>query len=305
MSDVSAERLKVLEMVAESKITPEEGVRLLEALGESRSRPGFEIPPIRVPRIDLGHLGAVVLELKDAALEGARRAQGHFRRSRAGRFLDFKDFPISVDAPEGAKRCRLKLETRAGRLKVRGGESGGKLLLGKIKHAPEEPEVILEVREGVAELGIKHGMGRGSLRLHEDIAYAVALDSAAADTELDLEALLVDSLEIDNNAGQVSVRLGGRAERINVEVKNNAGNVQFKAPETHALKVQPSGNLSSHNLSKYGLEVVDGVAASSDWEQNANRVEIMLNQNVANFTLEWKRRDGVEVKSEPPACCAE
>lgn len=299
MQDMKEERLKVLEMVAQGKIAPEDGVRLLEALGEGRRGLRCDLPHMNMPKIDLGQLGQLVVELKDAAVEGARKAHGQFRRSRAGRMLEFQDFPVSVNVPEGVQRCVLGLETRAGKLKLRGGDSEGKLLLGKIKHAPEEPEVVLEVRDGQAELVVKHGMGRGSLRLNADLSYAFRVDNAAADTDLELEELLVDDVEIDNNAGQVALRLGGRAEKIAVVVKNNAGNVTLKAPETHALKITPSGALSSHNLAKYGLTLIDEVMQSSDYAENPKHVDIVLSQNVANFTLEWKRRDGVEVKAEP------
>lgn len=301
MVDLKEERLKVLEMVAQGKIAPEDGVRLLEALGETRKSAGFDLPHVSVPKIDLGQLGQIVVELKEAAVEGARKAHGHFRRTRAGQMLEFKDFPISVDVPEGVGRCRLSLENRAGKLKVRGGEAEGKLLLGKIKHAPEEPEVLLEVREGVAELGIRHGMGRGSLRLNEALQYGLKVDNAAADSELELEHLAIDNLELDNNAGQLAVRVGGLAPHISLTVKNNAGNIVLRLPESHAVRFVISGALSSHNLAKHGLELVDDVMQSSDYATNPNQVDVVLNQNVANFMLEWKRRDGVEVKAEPPS----
>jgi hypothetical protein len=304
MSDNKEERLKVLEMVAEGKITPEDGVRLLEALGEGKRSAEATGAQFSVPKIDLGQLGQIVVELKDAAVEGARKAQGQFRRSRAGRMLEFKDFPVSVDIPEGASQCRLNLETRAGKLKVRSGDSEGKLLVGKIKHAPEEPEVFLEMRDGVAELGVKHGMGRGSLRLSDSLSYSVKVDNAAADTELELEGLDVRDLDVDNNAGQVAVQLGGRAEHISIAVKNSAGNVLLKLPETHALKFTVSGALSSHNLAKYGLAEVDQIMQSADYVENPRKVDVVLSQNVANFTLEWKRRDGVDVHAEAKkGCC--
>ena len=51
---------------------------------------------------------------------------------------------------------------------------------------------------------------------------------------------------------------------------------------------------------------MDDVMQSSDYGDNPKHVEVVLNQNVANFTLEWKRRDGVEVKAEPSTpCCGD
>jgi len=299
---MESERLKVLEMVADGKITPEEGVRLLEALGQPHAARAFclGMPDVRLPKVDLGHLGELCVELRDSVVEGARRAHGQFRRSRAGQWLDYKDFPLSVDVPEGVDRCHLKLETRAGGLKVRGGDTEGKLLVGKVKHAPEEPTVLMEVREGIVEVGVKHSAGRASLRANPAYTYAIAIDNAAADTEVAAEDLSVDDISVNNNAGSVRVRLGGNVAHVSVGIQSNAGSVMLRVPETHAVKVTPTGSLSTHNLEKYGLAVVDGVAKSSDYDANENRVDVVLHQNVASFALDWKRRDGVEVGKEEP-----
>ena len=236
MVDMKEERLKVLEMVAQGKIAPEDGVRLLEALGETRSARAMRC------RISACRRSIWASWARSSSSSKKRRWKGRARRTATsaaagpGGCWSSRTSRSAWMCRRACSRCNLNLETRAGKLKVRGGEAEGKLLLGKIKHAPEEPEVFLEVREGVAELGVKHGMGRGSLRLNETLSYAFKVDNAAADTELELEELLVDDLEIDNNAGQVVVQLGGRAEHISVAIKNNAGNVTLKLPETHALK---------------------------------------------------------------------
>jgi hypothetical protein len=300
---MSREKIKVLEMVAEGKISPEEGVRLIEALGEadragrtggSRGFP-LDMSELRMPRIDLGHLGQVYVELKKSVTEGARRAQNQFRRSRAGKFFEFKDYPLEVERPSDVDRCKLRLDIRAGKLKLKGQELEGRLLMGKVKRAPEAPTVITEVHDGETDITLRHSLGRCLLRTSTEFPYRIHLDNSAADSRLQLENVAVPELDIENNAGSVAAALGELVDKVTISVSNNAGNVRLKVPGTHALKITPSGTLSTDNLDKHGLEVVDGVAVSQDWDSNPKGITIALSQNVANFKLDWKRRDGVRM----------
>lgn len=299
---MSREKTKVLEMVAEGKISPEEGVRLIEALGEAdragrggvRSFP-IDVGELRLPRIDLGHLGQVYVELKKTVSEGARRAHSTLRRSRAGKFFDFQDYPLTVDRPGEVDKCKLRLDIRAGKLKLKGQEIGEKLLLGKVKRAPEAPTVITEVRDGESDITLRHSLGRCLLRANTEMQYRIHLDNSAADSRMQLENIRVPELDIENNAGSVIAAIGDLVDKVNVSVSNNAGNVRLKIPSSHAVKVTPTGTLSTDNLESHGLEVVDGVAASSDWSSNPKGVAIVLSQNVASFKLDWKRRDGVRM----------
>ena len=297
---MSAEQLKVLEMVAEGKITPEEGVRLLRALGEGRGGRslGFDLPEVKIPKIDLGHLGDMCVELKNSVVEGAKKAQGQLKRSRFGRFTELKDFPLSIDRPEGAALLRMRFDVRAGKLKLVGEELAGKLLEGKLKRALEEPLVMLEKRDNEVELRIRQNLGRGLYRISPAMPIKLAVDNAAAEAEYKLAELEVDELSIDNNAGSVMVELGERAAQVKVGIQNNAGSIQLIVPQVFAVKVVPTGSLSSHNLERCGLEIVNGAAVSGDYETNERRVEIVLNQNVSSFKLDWRRGDGVTVEEE-------
>lgn len=301
---MSREKLKVLEMVAEGRITPEEGVRLIEALGEADRAshsgrklhwPG-DISDIRLPRIDLGQLGEVYVELKKSVVDTARKAHSHLKGSKAGRYFEFKDYPLSIELPPGVERCKLAFDVRAGKLKLKGQDIGGLLLNGKVKRAPEKPVIITDVRGNVSDVTLRHSLGRCLLRASPAIPYAIMLSNAAADSRLNLEQLEVTELGIDNNAGGVVVALGELAGQVSVNISNNAGSVRLRAPESHAVRVTSTGSLSSTNLEKLGLETVDGAATSQDWDNNRRRVDIILDQNVANFNLIWKRSDGVWIE---------
>ena len=315
---MSGEKLKVLELVSEGKITPEEGVRLIEALGEadrkagagsgggSRSSVGgqkfnpFGMGEIRIPRIDLGQLGEVLVEVKNNVTDMGKKAEANIRRGRAGRFFEMKDYPMSAPRSGDIARARVRFDVRAGKLRVRAADEGNaELITGSVKRTPEEPVLVSEVKDGRIEASVKCSLGRASFQLHPDMSYKLELANSAADAKLELASLAVDSLELDNNAGSVAIELGSRVERVSLKIDNNAGSVRLVVPAEYALKISSSGNLSSHNLEKYGLEPSGGATQSGDWNDNPRGVEVTLNQNVASFTLEWQRRDGVSVGYNP------
>jgi len=306
---MTREKLKVLEMVAEGKISPEEGVRLIEALGSANRAAGrgpgrvlpIDVGDIRLPKIDLGKLGEVCVEVKKTVSEGARKAHRQIKKSKAiegsrlGRFLDMRDFPLSVDRSETMESCKVKFDISAGKLKVKGQEIGDKLLLGKVKRSPEEPVIITEESDGKGHVTLRHSIGRCLLRMSPEMPYSIKLDNSAADSRLQLDQLQISEMDIDNNAGSIMAVMGARVDRVNLSISNNAGSVLLKLPSLHAVRIRSTGSLSTDNLEKLGLETVDGCATSSDWDENPKRFDIELSQNVANFKLDWKRSDGVTI----------
>ena len=234
---MTREKLKVLEMVADGKNSPEEGVRLIEALGGTGRSQGrgmrvmpIDVTDIQLPKIDLGRLGEVCVEVKKSVSEGARKAHKHIKRSRAGRFLDLKDYPITMERAATMETGRIHFDVSAGMLKVKGQDIGEKVFTGKVKRTPDEPVVIAEEREGMAEVTLRHSLGRCLLRLTPDLPMEIKLDNSAADSRLQLENVRVYGLDIDNNAGSVVAVIGELVDQVNMSISNNAGSVLLKLP---------------------------------------------------------------------------
>jgi hypothetical protein len=143
------------------------------------------------------------------------------------------------------------------------------------------------------ESTVKLSLGRCSLRINPELSYKINLDNAAADSKLDFSNIMLEEMQLNNNAGNVEVRLNGNVDRVNVGIDNNAGNVRLRVPKSHAVRITARGSLSSDNLERCGLVLKEGVAQSSDWDENSNGVDIALSQNVASFVLDWKRSPAV------------
>jgi hypothetical protein len=295
--EMSMEQQKILEMVASGKITPEDGVRLLNALGGSaqaegsRKGPTFEIPDLKLPKIELGDLGEMYVELKNSMTDAARKVTGKFQESKASKYFEPKEYDFEGPAAAGVASCSLSLDISAGKFKLKSGDSG-KLIYGRCKRVPTEPELDASVEGGAATVSLKHSMGRCLTHVATGPGYTINLANAASDATLELEDLRVEALNVENNAGNVHIHVGEESWQPKVNVSSNAGHVRLRLPGGHALKINVNSTLSGHNFEQLGLKINEGSAQSADWEHNERRVELTLSQNLAAFELIWKRAKG-------------
>lgn len=287
---MSQEQIKVLEMVAAGKISPADGERLLNALrSDGRGgRMGFGPGEVRIPRIDLGQVGEMMVEIKKSIREGARAAKQQIREGRMREYVELRDFYLEQDPPSAPMPVELSLESQAGQLKLVGGAPEGKLLSCKSRRVKEPPTISLTEAGGRASLKLAHSLGIAKVSLSEAWEYSLKLDNSAADAQLDLSALRVSSIKAANNAGNLALRLGSLLPRVQLDLTNNAGSLSLALDPAFALRVAVSGTLSSANLERFGLTLVDGWLQSADWEGAAQRAEILLAQNVASFALSWR-----------------
>jgi hypothetical protein len=311
---MSEERLKVLEMVANGNISAEEGVRLLEALGASEKRsnghyghsaaaqsapggaPGqrgkvnieLPLPSLKIPKINMGNLGDICVELKNSVVDAANKGYSKLKTTKAGKYLELHDYELDGPDATGVTRCNLKLEAQAASLRIKAGESADPLMRIKARKVQEQPVLITTFQDGQVEALLKHGLGRCSVDLSPVPHYGLNIQCAASEANFDLSGLLVDELNLENNAGSVGIELGGGVESVRLKLRSNAGDVRVKVPADYAVKVICIENLSANNFERNGLNLEESVAQSEDWDSNPRRVQINLEQNVASFNLKWR-----------------
>jgi hypothetical protein len=316
---MSEERLKVLEMVANGNISAEEGVRLLEALGASERRNGHHGPPaaaygapqgqpggrgkvnielplpsLKIPRINMGNLGEMYVELKNSVVDAAKTGYTKLKTTKAGKYLELHDYEVEGPEATGVELCNLRLEAQAASLKMRAGAGDGALMQLKARKVQEQPVLITTFQNGEVEALLKHGLGRCNIDLNPAPLYNLKLHTAASDASFDLSGLRVEELHLENNAGSVGIELGGLVDKVRLKLRCNAGELRVKVPEDYAVRVTCIESLSGHNLDRNGLKLEESVAESEDWDTNSRRVQISLEQNVANFNLKWRTQQPQE-----------
>lgn len=128
----------------------------------------------------------------------------------------------------------------------------------------------------------------GSARLDLDGARLGSIDVQvnAGRVTLDLgSAAAVGKLAVQGNAGSIEITLPAATLRGDIEV--NAGSVLLCAPSDVGLRIETGSNpIASYDFSALGLVKVGSRWTSPGFETAANRIELDVQANAGSITLE-------------------
>ncbi len=121
---MEADRLKILQMVEDGKLTPDEGVRLMDAVRRKLERQAPPRPAERHLRVSIGKPGeegatfAVPLALARMALRFLPRSAATALEREGITVADLADLVTNAEDAAGSSDL-LEFESRAGRVVVR------------------------------------------------------------------------------------------------------------------------------------------------------------------------------------------
>lgn len=149
---------------------------------------------------------------------------------------------------------------------------------------------------------------RWQLGLNRNVPAALTLEAIAGSSQLDLRELLLDSLSLTANAGDVELLLpdgnyvadlGTNASsmeitlpqngRPSINLQVNAGSVVLHLPADMALRVEADSTLGSFNSQNTRLQPVDdqeNVWQTADYAQAENRLDLNLHTSVGSVTVD-------------------
>ena len=121
-------------------------------------------------------------------------------------------------------------------------------------------------------------------RLSTVPAWDVIVDSGAADVNLNLRDLIVQSVTVKSGASSVDIEMGDRADRATVTVKTGASSVNILIPTTVEGKIYADGGLSSHDFTGF-VQQSDGSYETPNYAHATKRVDINLSAGVSSLTV--------------------
>jgi len=155
------------------------------------------------------HRASLVYDGGAGTLEISEGAQGLFDASSR---TNFGEYSFSVDSMDGAKEIRMSYTG-----------TGRHWRIGRFDH-------------------------RATVALHPGPEWDLDLSLGAAKVTMDLSALRVKSLRLENGASTVRLKLGGKSEETSVRIEAGASSMRIEVPESVGCEVHVQAPISSKRL---------------------------------------------------------
>jgi hypothetical protein len=220
-----------------------------------------------------GRLGRYLLisfvALSVAIFGGACQAQDVGELQRESRTIQ----------PENARSVFAELRMGAGELNVTGGADALMEADFAYNVADWKPRVNYEVADETGELSVEQGSGEGinlggdarnewEVRLNDEVPTDLRVEMGAGESDLDLDSLALEGLDLQMGAGTTTVDLtGDYAEDLDASIQGGVGEATVMLPSEVGVRAKAQGglgNINAEGLHKQGDSYVNDAYGDSD-----------------------------------------
>ncbi|MEW5874567.1 MAG: DUF5668 domain-containing protein [Candidatus Zixiibacteriota bacterium] len=205
---------------------------------------------------------------------------------------------VSVSGSGDINAVTLNMDFGGGRLKLRGGVSGGQILEGQLYTRGDRVSVESESRDGRMEVTLSPGSGshrhfsfgdsdreRWILKVNDSLPLDLNVDAGAAQVRLDLEDLIVEKLNLQTGAADVDIAFGNRSARIDCEIDCGAASIDMVIPAGAGLRLKRESAMSSFSTGSIDLTERDGLLESPDFDTRAVQIYLDVESGVSKFRI--------------------
>ncbi|MEP0815385.1 MAG: hypothetical protein HRF49_12075 [bacterium] len=194
------------------------------------------------------------------------------------------------EMPDGVQRGKVDIEFNAGVLKI-GGRTAG-FFEADVNSSIMEPEItwnpgiVTSLRVGQRGVNLLGGGDNTwNLRFTDAVPLEFMVEANAGLADLDLSAYRVERVDLEGNAGKVTVKIGRLQQQSTVNVEVNAGKLTVLVPSDTGIRAAGESNLGSAQLSRAGLEKTNGEWRTPGFEAAERKVEIKFEANLSSFEI--------------------
>jgi hypothetical protein len=206
---------------------------------------------------------------------------------------DSRDQTFTVPYESGIQHASLNYEGGAGTLEIQG---GGQELFNATTHTSfgEYRFSVDSVGEGreidMTFSGAHHGWRLGRLNheaivsLHPEPSWDLDMRLGAARVNLDLSALNVSRLKLENGASRATIRLGDRGKETTVDIQAGASTLRLEVPESAGCELRIEAPLSSKKVQGF-TKMGDGEYRTENFSSAERRISIAIHAGVSSIRV--------------------
>ena len=181
--------------------------------------------------------------------------------------------------PEDARSVIAELQMGAGELNVTGGADALMEADFTYNVADWKPRVNYEVGDSTGELSVKQGSGQGvdlggdarnewEIRLNDEVTTDLRVEMGAGESDLDLDSLDLEGLDLQIGAGTTTVDLtGDYGQDLDASIQGGVGEATVMLPSEVGVRARAQGglgNINAEGLQKEGDSYVNDAYGDSD-----------------------------------------
>lgn len=123
------------------------------------------------------------------------------------------------------------------------------------------------------------------LYLNPKVNWDLKIDAGAMESDMSLEKIPVERLQINMGAGDLDLRMGNLVERSAVEINCGATSIRLVVPEGVGVSVDYKGIVGDQSLSRNGFFKEDGIYYSEGYNQSRERIDLVIKSAVAEIDV--------------------
>ena len=156
----------------------------------------------------------------------------------------------------------------------------------------DNPETLRSEDDGGWEVNLDlfdlfHSLGDidWDVGISPDVAVSLDIDAGAADVDLDLAHVNLDTLNLDIGAADVDVTLPVESGHTDVYLNAAAADIDIGVPHGVAALIESDSALTSLDVDTSRFPGNDGVYQSSDYATAQNRVHIRIDAGISDISI--------------------
>ncbi|MFH2037128.1 MAG: DUF5668 domain-containing protein [Candidatus Zixiibacteriota bacterium] len=160
------------------------------------------------------------------------------------------------------------------------------------------PRIENDIADGIANLDISaNGRSRSKiiiggrdigndwrLKLSEQVPLELYCHGNNSDLNLNLQSMKLEKLDINNDDGYISVKVGDLAPNVAIDIEGFDSNLKFRYPKEAGLKVD--GSAYSSQLEDLGFTAVDNYYFSPDYETSKIKIDLKIAGRLRHLTFD-------------------
>lgn len=147
------------------------------------------------------------------------------------------------------------------------------------------PTIELMPTEGKTEVNEGKLANRVAIKLNDKPVWTVDLQLGAGEGDFDLSRYAVKKLTVQAGAADVEVKLGDRADSMDVDIEAGAASMVLQVPEGVGCRIEKQGGLNINQLEDF-QEVSDRVMQTPGYDTAKKKINIVFNGGVSRFKVE-------------------